>query len=129
MNSARTYLVFGAMSGFLTVALGAFGAHGLKHLLSPEMLLIFNKGVQYQGLHSLALLFTGLLMLLHAPVARLHWAGRFFMLGIILFCGSLYLLAITQSRVLGVITPFGGLSFLAGWAFLGMACWKREDMT
>ena len=126
MNNARTYLTVGAIAGFLTVALGAFGAHGLKHLLSPEMLLIFNKGVQYQGLHALALLITGSLML-HFPASSLRWAGRFFMFGILLFCGSLYLLAITQNRSLGVITPFGGLSFLAGWAFLGIACWKRED--
>lgn len=128
MNNARVYLIVGAMAGFLTVALGAFGAHGLKRLLSPEMLVIFNKGVQYQGLHALALLITGLLML-HSPASSLRWAGRFFMLGILLFCGSLYLLAVTQNRILGVITPFGGLSFLAGWAFLGVACWKMEDTT
>jgi uncharacterized membrane protein YgdD (TMEM256/DUF423 family) len=128
MNDAKASLVFGAITGFLTVALGAFGAHGLKNLLSPEMLVIFNKGVQYQGLHALALLITGLLMISH-PTPGLRWAGRFFVLGILLFCGSLYLLAITHNRSLGVITPFGGLSFLAGWVFLGIACWKREDTT
>ena len=125
MNSARGFLVFGAIAGFLTVALGAFGAHALKQLLSPDMLAIFNKGVQYQGLHALALLATGLLFR-ESPLPALRWAGRFFILGILLFCGSLYLLAITQTRMLGVITPFGGLSFLAGWLFLAVGCWKAE---
>ncbi|WP_457665595.1 DUF423 domain-containing protein [Thiolapillus sp.] len=123
MNKARGFLISGAIAGFLTVALGAFGAHALKPLLSPEMLTIYNKGVQYQGLHTLALLATGLL-LRESPLPTLRWAGRFFVLGIILFCGSLYLLAITQTRILGLITPFGGLSFLAGWLFLGIGCWK-----
>jgi len=123
MNKARGFLISGAVAGFLTVALGAFGAHALKPLLSPEMLAIYDKGVQYQGLHTLALLTTGLL-LRESPQPALRWAGRLFVLGIILFCGSLYLLAITQTRILGLITPFGGLSFLAGWLFLGIGCGK-----
>ncbi|WP_456377342.1 DUF423 domain-containing protein [Thiolapillus sp.] len=123
MNSARTYLLAGALAGFFSVALGAFGAHGLKHMISPEMLAVFNKGVHYQGIHALALLATGLL-LRELPLSSLRWAGRFFTLGILLFCGSLYLLATTHYRTLGMITPVGGLSFLAGWLFLAIGSWS-----
>lgn len=123
MTSAQRYLLIGAVAGFLAVALGAFGAHGLKNTISPAMLNVFNTAVQYQGLHALALLVTGML-LRDLSVPGLRWAGRFFTLGIILFCGSLYLLAITQYRMLGAITPLGGLSFLAGWVFLGIGGWK-----
>ena len=128
MNSARTYLLVGALAGFLTVALGAFGAHGLKHMISPEMLAVFNKGAYYQGLHALALLATGLL-LRELPLPSLRWAGRFFTLGILLFCGSLYLLATTQIRTLGMITPLGGLSFLTGWLFLAIGSWSAGKTT
>ncbi|WP_456405248.1 DUF423 domain-containing protein [Thiolapillus sp.] len=123
MSGARIWLLTGAIGGFLTVALGAFGAHGLKPLLSAEMLATYNKAVQYQGLHALALLATGLL-LRETDLPSLRWAGRSFTLGMLLFCGSLYLLAITNFRILGAITPLGGLSFLAGWLFLAMGCWK-----
>ncbi len=123
MNSARNYLLIGALAGFLAVALGAFGAHGLKNMISPAMLDIFNKGVHYQSTHALALLATGLL-LREQPIPSLRWAGRFFTLGILLFCGSLYLLATTTNRSLGMITPLGGLSFLAGWALLAIGSWS-----
>ena len=126
MSRARNLLTAGAIAGFLTVALGAFGAHALKQQLSPDMLNIYHKAVQYQGLHALALLATALLYRDH-PQPNLRWAGRFFVLGMILFCGSLYLLAITQTRGLGLLTPLGGLSFLTGWALLGMGCWKLDQ--
>ncbi|HDK38049.1 MAG TPA: DUF423 domain-containing protein [Thiolapillus brandeum] len=123
MSSVQRYLIIGALLGFLTVALGAFGAHGLKNLLSTDMLVVYNKAVHYQGLHTLGLLITGLLLREQA-LPHLRWAARLFTLGILLFCGSLYFLAITQNRMLGAITPLGGLSFLGGWLFLAMGCWK-----
>jgi uncharacterized membrane protein YgdD (TMEM256/DUF423 family) len=116
----RTFLLLGAIFGFLGVALGAFGAHGLRGRLSPEMLAVFETGVRYHMYHTLALLVTGLIM------ARLDgWlfnvAGWCFVAGILLFSGSLYALALSGVTVLGAITPIGGLAFLAGWACLAIA--------
>ncbi len=117
---ARTFLVLGALNGFLAVALGAFGAHGLQHRIAPELLDVFQTGVQYHGLHVPALLATALLMLQHQS-KPLIWGGVLFLLGIALFSGSLYLLAITGFRQLGVITPFGGLALLLGWLALAFS--------
>jgi len=117
MTSARLFLLFGAVGGFLTVALGAFAAHGLKQILSPGLLQTFNTGVDYQGLHSLALLATGLLMQTREKSA-LRLAGWAFASGILIFSGSLYLLALTDARWLGAITPIGGTAFLLGWGAL-----------
>ena len=117
MENARLFLLFGAIAGFLSVALGAFGAHALKAILSPGLLQTFHTGVEYQGLHSLALLATGLGMREQAHPA-LDTAGWAFASGILLFSGSLYLLALTDARWLGAITPIGGGAFLLGWAVL-----------
>lgn len=122
MNQGRIFLLAGALCGFLTVAFGAFAAHGLRNQIPIEMLLVFNKGVQYQGLHALALLATGIMSLRHGSRA-LTVAGWGFLLGILLFSGSLYLLALTGSTRLGIITPIGGLSFLIGWLSLTIASW------
>ncbi len=116
----KTFLLLGALFGFIGVALGAFGAHGLRGRLSPEMLAVFETGVRYQMYHTLALLVAGLV------AARfggwlVHAAGWFFVAGIVLFSGSLYVLALTGVTVLGAITPFGGLAFLIGWALLAYA--------
>jgi uncharacterized membrane protein YgdD (TMEM256/DUF423 family) len=116
----RTFLLVGAIAGFLGVGLGAFGAHGLRGRLSPEMLAVFETGVRYHMYHALALLLTSLVM------ARMSgWlvvtAGWCFTVGILLFSGSLYLLAVTGVTILGAITPLGGLAFLAGWACLALA--------
>lgn len=126
MSRSRPWLVAGALGGLLTVALGAFAAHGLRDLLSPDMLRIFDKGVRYQGLHSLALLATGLL-LREAALPSLRGAALAFLLGILLFSGSLYLLALSGNRSLGMITPFGGMAFLAGWALLAWGAWRLPE--
>lgn len=123
MNNGRLFLLTGALSGLLTVALGAFAAHGLKQQIAPEMLLIFNKGVFYQGLHALALLLTGIMIMQHYSRA-LVIAGWSFLLGILLFSGSLYLLAVSGSTSVGIVTPFGGMSFLLGWLSLLIASWN-----
>lgn len=110
----RCTKIFGLL-GFLSVALGAFGAHGLKAILSPEDLTIFQTGVTYQFTHTLA---YGLCALAMPESKSRTWAMRFFLIGILIFSGSLYLLVLTQMRWLGAITPIGGVSFLIGWGCL-----------
>jgi len=110
-----------AVAGFLAVSLGAFAAHGLKARLSAEMLAIFETGVRYHVYHTLALLAVAL-------AGPSLWSGRWaglacgaWALGILVFSGSLYLLALTGQRWLGAVTPLGGVAFLAGWACLLVA--------
>jgi len=119
----RTFLLLAVFFAFTAVALGAFAAHGLKGRLSVEMLGIFQTGVQYQMLHALALLALAVLAK-HTDSIALLAAGILFALGIVLFSVSLYLLALTGMRSLGMITPIGGLAFLAGWVCLGIAGWR-----
>jgi uncharacterized membrane protein YgdD (TMEM256/DUF423 family) len=104
--------------------LGAFGAHALEGQLSAQQITWWHKAVNYQGLHSLALLATGLLALTAPPSGALKWAGWLFLAGILLFSGSLYALALSGIRSLGMLTPFGGLAFIAGWACLAIAAWR-----
>jgi uncharacterized membrane protein YgdD (TMEM256/DUF423 family) len=116
----RTFLLFGAILGFLGVALGAFGAHGLRSRLTPEMLAVFETAVRYQMYHVFALLIVSA-AIGHLGNARLlMMAGWFFVAGILIFSGSLYALALTGKGVLGAITPFGGLALLIGWACLAL---------
>lgn len=117
MNAANRFLLLGALGGFFSVALGAFGAHGLKNILSPGLLQTFHTGVDYQALHSLALLAVGLLEG-RLQARALTLAGWSFASGILVFSGSLYLLALTDARWLGALTPFGGILLLVGWAAL-----------
>jgi len=118
MNASNLILA-GAVSGFLTVALGAFGAHGLEASLPAMHLAWWDKAVHYQGLHSLALIASGLLALhLQKPPMIAGWA---FIVGILLFSGSLYIMALTGARWMGMVTPFGGIAFLVGWIGLALA--------
>ena len=119
----RGFLMLAAFFGFTCVALGAFAAHGLKNRLTPEYLAIFHTGVTYQLVHTLALLGVALLAT-QIPGRLITWAGASFAIGILLFSGSLYLLALTGVSKLGIITPFGGLAFLIGWICLGLAAWR-----
>ncbi len=120
---SRTCLFLGAVNGFLAVALGAFGAHGLRGHIEPTLMSAFQTGVQYHGLHALGLLCVGLLAL-HHPSAWLTRSGWLLSGGVLVFSGSLYLMALTGSRALGVITPFGGIALLAGWLALAWAIWQ-----
>ncbi|MBI4519891.1 MAG: DUF423 domain-containing protein [Gemmatimonadetes bacterium] len=120
----RAFLLIGALAGVVGVALGAFGAHGLRARLSPEMLAVFETGVRYHLYHALALVATAAVVA-RLPSSRLVVAaGWLFLAGIILFSGSLYLLALTGVGGLGAITPFGGVAFLLGWALLAIAATK-----
>ena len=125
MNDNRLFLLFGAIGGLLSVALGAFAAHALKQILSPGMLEIFHTGATYQTTHSLALLLTGLLGERY-DCRALRVAGWSFASGILLFSGSLYLLAMTDISWLGAVTPLGGSAFLLGWGALATAVWQRR---
>jgi uncharacterized membrane protein YgdD (TMEM256/DUF423 family) len=116
----RIFLGLGAISGFVAVAAGAFGAHALKERLSAEYLAVFETAARYQMYHALALLVVALLLSLR-PLGTLQWAGWLFVVGTTLFSGSLYALALTGTRWLGAITPLGGVAFLAGWICLALS--------
>jgi len=113
----RFFFSAGAIATFIAVALGAFGAHSLRSKLTPDMLNIFEVGVRYQMYHGFGLMAVAWAMT-RWPDANLNGAGWSFIVGIIIFSGSLYLLSTTGIRWLGAITPIGGLAFLAGWAIL-----------
>jgi len=119
----RQFLMLAAFFGFTGVGLGAFAAHGLKDRLSSDYLAVFHTGVNYQLIHTLALLAVAVLST-QLSSRLVNAAGVMFCIGIVLFSGSLYLLTLTGVRVFGVITPFGGLGFLVGWACLGVAAWN-----
>ena len=130
--SARFYLLVSALSGAVSVALGAFGAHGLKKVVSPEMLVVYQTGVQYQFIHSLALLALAVLLLVPAAESvkgLVKWSAHLMMLGIVLFSGSLYTMTFMSvgggcPAWLGPITPIGGLAFIMGWILLMVAAFK-----
>ena len=118
------WLLIAAINGALAVAAGAFGAHGLKARLDPDHLQIFETAVRYHMYHALAMGLSALAARNGAASTASYAAAGFFLAGIILFSGSLYLLALTNIRALGIITPFGGLAFLAGWIALAWAAAK-----
>ena len=125
-QSSAVLVLLICLSGFLAVAIGAFGAHGLKKFVSPELMVIFETGNRYHFYHTLAALLS-FLFLQHSLVLEspnksksyLKLATWMFLLGILIFSFSLYALAITGIRILGAITPIGGVSFLIGWISLG----------
>ena len=127
----KRFVTTGAILGAIAVALGAFGSHGLKKIVDAETVQTFQTGVQYQMYHSLALLATGLLYE-KCSQKLIRIAGVLFIIGIILFSGSLYVLTAGRAGEMnsldkfGIITPFGGVSFVAGWVFLFLAAMKTS---
>lgn len=117
------FLFLAAVGGFTGVAMGAFGAHGLKHLLSDHLLEVYKTAVSYQMWHVLALALIAVL----PEHQLLRWAGWLLVAGIVLFSGSLYLLAIFNIGWLGMITPFGGLAFLAAWGLLACVALQKNQ--
>src|SRR5262245_58519830 len=117
----RTFLLIGAVAGFLGVALGAFGAHGLRSRVSPEMLAVFETAVRYQMYHALALVATSVVSGQLESTRFLKAAGWLFAVGMALFSGSLYVVVLGGATAFGAITPIGGLAFLLGWACLALA--------
>ncbi|ELK48992.1 DUF423 domain-containing protein [Halobacillus sp. ACCC02827] len=120
----KIFLVLAIINGFLSVALGAFGAHGLEGKVSEKGLEQWGKAVDYQMFHTMALFVTALLMS-KIQTGAMTGAGWFFFIGIILFSGSLYIYAPTGIKTFAMITPLGGLSFLIGWILLGYAVIKH----
>lgn len=127
----KTFLIAGAISGALAVMLGAFGAHGLKTKVNGDTLQIFETAVRYQFYHVFALLAVGLLYQ-YIPTGSMIWSGRLFIMGTIIFSGSLYALTLTRAagsenfNWLGAITPIGGTCLIAGWVCMAIALtsWK-----
>ena len=120
----RLFFAIGAISAFLAVALGAFGAHALRARLSSEMLQVFEVGVRYHFYHALALLAVAWAAT-RWPGGATTAAGWLFVAGTVLFAGSLYLLVLTGQRWLGAVTPLGGAAFVAGWLALAWAALAR----
>ena len=114
--------VAASMAAASAVILGALGAHALHAKLPPQMLDVWHVAVQFQFWHALALLACALMRCAHAT----HLAAVLFALGIVLFCGSLYALVLGAPHMVGVITPLGGLAFIAGWVVLGVSFWRGQ---
>lgn len=117
MMKAQFYLAMAAINGALAVTMGAFATHGLKDVLSTKLMAVMQTSVQYQFYHTFALLLVGLL-LRQQMSTLLTLSAAAFLTGIVLFCGSLYLLAFSGVHWLGIVTPIGGLAFIVGWLSL-----------
>jgi len=122
----KLFFICGTISGFLSVAFGAFGAHALKARLAPEMLATFEVGARYQMYHAFALLATAWACD-KWPGKFATWSGWLFISGTIFFSGSLYILTLTGQRWLGAVTPLGGMAFLAGWICLMLAAFQAKN--
>jgi uncharacterized membrane protein YgdD (TMEM256/DUF423 family) len=120
-GSAKLFLSAGCLLALAAVVIGAFGAHGLKSRLSPEMLVVYQTGVQYHFYHSLALVLVGLAFFHLPDSAALRVAGWLMAAGVLLFSGSLYALALTGEKWLGAVAPFGGTAFILGWGAFAWA--------
>ncbi|MED5492118.1 DUF423 domain-containing protein [Halopseudomonas pachastrellae] len=121
---AKWLLMLASLSGFTGVALGAFAAHGLRGKLPENLLNAFQTGVSYQLWHTMALIGVALLLLRGPDSALLKTSGVLFAVGIVLFSGSLYLLALSGLGKLGMITPLGGVTWLVAWFCLGLGIWR-----
>lgn len=124
MNQHPNFLFLAAMTGLMGVALGAFGAHGLSDILSKEMLAVYKTGVDYQMWHALGLALIALLLRQVAADKMLVWAAYSMLAGIVIFSGSLYVLALSGVRWLGAITPIGGLALITGWILFAISSYK-----
>lgn len=128
MSMLNRYGALGALYALLAVAFGAFGAHGLKDVLDEDMLEVFETGVRYQMYHGLALLVIAVLSERVSNVRLIRRGAMLLHIGIILFSGSLYVLSLSGVKVLGAITPLGGVCFIVGWAMIAWALWSgRSD--
>lgn len=121
------FLFLAAVAGLTGVAMGAFGAHGLKEILSPKMMAVYKTAVEYQMWHALALGLVAVFRQQLPESCLLKWAGWLMFAGIILFSGSLYMLAILNIKWLGMITPLGGVSFLAAWIGIVIFAFKKAE--
>ena len=123
MNDKKLWIIISAVSGFTAVAIGAFGAHGLREKLSAEMLEVYKTGVLYHFIHTLVLLILSLTDFIKGKIPSI-----FFLLGIMLFSFSLYLYSTTGTRFFAMITPVGGVSFLIGWLWIIIEVFRRKEL-
>ena len=123
----KVFVILGSLSAFIGVALGAFGAHGLKTKVSPEMLTVWQTGVQYHLVHALGLVLIGILCQLMPETSMVRNAGWMILSGTVLFSGSLYVMVLSDIRALGMITPLGGVAFLVGWLLIAIAAWQQTS--
>ncbi|MEO6866155.1 MAG: DUF423 domain-containing protein [Gemmatimonadaceae bacterium] len=121
---ARLFIALGSINAALAVIFGAFGAHALKARISPEMLNVYHTGSQYHFYHALGMLLVGVLATQLQNQGALRLSGFLMLAGIVLFSGSLYLLAITGVTWLGAVTPLGGVAFIAAWIVLALAAFR-----
>ncbi|MGO4107927.1 DUF423 domain-containing protein [Paenibacillus sp. YAF4_2] len=123
---SHKYFAYGAIGAALAVALGAFGAHGLKDTLSEDMLEVYETGVRYHMYHALALMLVALLADRIGDTKLVRVGARLLLIGIVLFSGSLYALALSDISILGAITPLGGVAFLVGWGYIAAAALRAR---
>ncbi|QKG85476.1 DUF423 domain-containing protein [Kroppenstedtia pulmonis] len=121
----KGFILLGAINMFLSIALGAFGAHGLEGKVSERMIANWETGAHYHMAHALGLLFIGLFVDKIGSSPLVNTGGWLILAGIVLFAGSLYVMALTNITALGAITPIGGVSFLAGWTCIAIAAFKQ----
>ncbi|MBI3546787.1 MAG: DUF423 domain-containing protein [Gammaproteobacteria bacterium] len=124
--TAKLFLILGGINAALAVLLGAFGAHALKARLSLEMIAVYQTGVHYHFFHALGLLVVGVVATQIPMSVFLKWSGWLMLMGIVLFCGSLYILSIGDLPWLGAITPVGGVSFIVAWILFVVAVAKSS---
>lgn len=122
----RRCVALGALLMALGVLLGAFGAHGLQERLTPRQLASFQTGVHYQVLHALGLVIVGIVAQVTGSSRHLQWSARLMLAGVVFFCGSIYLMTAGAPRWLGMVTPVGGVSFMAAWALLARHALSRN---
>ncbi|PIE41799.1 MAG: hypothetical protein CSA49_01690 [Gammaproteobacteria bacterium] len=122
----KTLLIAGALLMASAVALGAFGAHGLKDKLALDMLQVYQTGVEYHFFHALGILLIGVIAGFYPNVSGVQWAGWLLIAGVLLFSGSLYVLALSGIKGLGAITPIGGMAFIIGWVTLAVSLYRQS---
>jgi uncharacterized membrane protein YgdD (TMEM256/DUF423 family) len=124
---SRQFLIFSSILLALAVAFGAFGAHIVQDMLTPERFAVYQTGVQYHFYHALGLMMIGLAAM-HLPESNLlMWSGYSMLLGIVIFSGSLYLLTLTDTGWLGAVTPVGGVAFISGWILFALAAVRQQS--
>ena len=123
----KLFIILGSLNAFIGVGLGAFGAHGLKSKVTPDMLTVWETAVLYHLIHALGLLLIGIFCYLLPDTSLVRTSGWLLQAGIILFSGSLYALVLTGTKPLGIITPIGGVAFLSGWLLLALAAWRHSS--
>lgn len=126
MKTSKKFLVTGSVFMALAVSMGAFGAHIVQGLLTPERFEVYQTAVQYHFYHALGLLIIGTVAARHAEITWFRWGGYLLIAGIVIFSGSLYLLTLTDTGWFGAITPFGGVAFILGWIFFAAGVLKQQ---